>query len=54
VDIRADSDQVRDAALAAVLAASGRIATQRNVEIQWRKVLTWDPSLRSANAAVVG
>jgi N-carbamoyl-L-amino-acid hydrolase len=39
VDIRADSDEVRDAALAAVLSESERIAASRNVEIQWRKVL---------------
>jgi N-carbamoyl-L-amino-acid hydrolase len=39
VDIRADSDRARDAAFAAVLAESEGIATRRNVEIQWRKVL---------------
>ncbi|MFL6601665.1 MAG: allantoate amidohydrolase [Steroidobacteraceae bacterium] len=39
VDIRADSDEVRDAAFAAVLSESERIAKSRNVEIQWRKVL---------------
>jgi allantoate deiminase/N-carbamoyl-L-amino-acid hydrolase len=39
VDIRADSDQVRDGAFAAVLAESERIAAGRNVDIQWRKVL---------------
>lgn len=39
VDIRADNDPVRDAAFAAVLAESERIAARRNVEIQWRKVL---------------
>jgi allantoate deiminase/N-carbamoyl-L-amino-acid hydrolase len=39
VDIRADSDQVRDAAFAAVSSEAERIATRRNVEIQWRKVL---------------
>jgi allantoate deiminase/N-carbamoyl-L-amino-acid hydrolase len=39
VDIRADSDQVRDGAFAAVLAESERIAARRNVDIQWRKVL---------------
>jgi allantoate deiminase/N-carbamoyl-L-amino-acid hydrolase len=39
VDIRAPSDQVREAAFAAVMAESERIAARRNVEIQWRKVL---------------
>jgi beta-ureidopropionase / N-carbamoyl-L-amino-acid hydrolase len=39
VDIRADSDPVRNAAFAAVMAESERIAARRNVEIQWRKVL---------------
>jgi allantoate deiminase/N-carbamoyl-L-amino-acid hydrolase len=39
VDIRADSDAVREAALAAVLAESARIAERRQVGIKWRKVL---------------
>jgi N-carbamoyl-L-amino-acid hydrolase len=39
VDIRADSDPVRDHAFAAVLAESERIAARRNVQINWRKVL---------------
>jgi N-carbamoyl-L-amino-acid hydrolase len=39
VDIRADRDEVRDSAFAAVLAESERIAARRKVEIQWRKVL---------------
>src|SRR5262249_38606293 len=39
VDIRADTDVARDTAFAAVLAESDRIAAQRKVEIQWRKVL---------------
>jgi allantoate deiminase/N-carbamoyl-L-amino-acid hydrolase len=39
VDIRADSDPVRDHAFAAVLAESERIAARRNVLINWRKML---------------
>jgi N-carbamoyl-L-amino-acid hydrolase len=39
VDIRADKNQLRDAAYAAVVADSERIAARRKVEIQWRKVL---------------
>ena len=39
VDIRADRDEVRDAAFAAVLAESEQIAARRKVDIQWRKVL---------------
>ncbi len=39
VDIRADADGTRNAALADVHAESGRIATQRGVNIQWRTVL---------------
>jgi beta-ureidopropionase / N-carbamoyl-L-amino-acid hydrolase len=39
IDIRADRDQVRDAAFAAILAESERIAACRRVDIQWRKVL---------------
>src|ERR1700730_3266613 len=39
VDIRADSDPVRNSAFEAVLSESERIAARRNVEIQWRKVL---------------
>jgi N-carbamoyl-L-amino-acid hydrolase len=39
VDIRADSDPVRNAAFAAVMAESESIAARRNVNIQWRKVL---------------
>jgi N-carbamoyl-L-amino-acid hydrolase len=39
VDIRADRDEVRDTAFAAVVAESERIAARRKVEIQWRKVL---------------
>jgi beta-ureidopropionase / N-carbamoyl-L-amino-acid hydrolase len=39
VDIRADKDELRDAAFAAVVAECERIAARRKVEIQWRKVL---------------
>jgi beta-ureidopropionase / N-carbamoyl-L-amino-acid hydrolase len=39
VDIRAHQDQVRDAALASVLAESESIADRRKVDIQWRKML---------------
>jgi allantoate deiminase/N-carbamoyl-L-amino-acid hydrolase len=39
VDIRADRNDVRDTAFAAVLAESERIAARRNVDIHWRKVL---------------
>ena len=39
VDVRADNDEVRDAALGDLLAESERIATRRTVEIQWRRVL---------------
>jgi allantoate deiminase/N-carbamoyl-L-amino-acid hydrolase len=39
IDIRADRDEVRDAAVAAVMAESERIATRRGVDIQWKKVL---------------
>jgi beta-ureidopropionase / N-carbamoyl-L-amino-acid hydrolase len=39
VDIRADRDEVRDAAFAAVLAESEGIAARRKVDIHWRKVL---------------
>jgi acetylornithine deacetylase/succinyl-diaminopimelate desuccinylase-like protein len=39
VDIRADRDVVRDAAVAAVTAESERIAARRGVDIHWRKVL---------------
>lgn len=42
IDIRAADNAVRDAAMAAVISASERIATQRNVEIQFRKVLQVD------------
>ena len=59
VDIRADSDEVRDAAFAAVLSESKRIATRRNVEIQWRKVLDVGcvpcaPKLQQLWAASIG
>jgi hydantoinase/carbamoylase family amidase len=39
VDIRADHDELRDAAYAAVLADSNSIAARRQVAIEWRKVL---------------
>jgi OHCU decarboxylase len=39
VDIRADKDEVRDAAYSKVLAQSERIAARRKVEIEWHKVL---------------
>jgi allantoate deiminase/N-carbamoyl-L-amino-acid hydrolase len=39
VDIRADRNDVRDTAFAAVLAESERIGARRNVDIHWRKVL---------------
>jgi allantoate deiminase/N-carbamoyl-L-amino-acid hydrolase len=39
VDIRADKDELRDAAFASVVAECERIAARRRVEIQWRKVL---------------
>jgi OHCU decarboxylase len=39
VDIRADQDAVREAAIAGVLAEAERIAQRRQVEIRWRKVL---------------
>ena len=39
VDIRADNDEVRAAALARVLAESEQIAARRHVGIEWRKVL---------------
>ncbi|HEY0766994.1 MAG TPA: 2-oxo-4-hydroxy-4-carboxy-5-ureidoimidazoline decarboxylase [Steroidobacteraceae bacterium] len=39
VDIRADNDEVRNAAVARVMAESERIAARRQVDIQWRTVL---------------
>jgi allantoate deiminase/N-carbamoyl-L-amino-acid hydrolase len=39
VDIRADRDDVRDAAYADIVAESERIAARRQVQIHWRKVL---------------
>ena len=39
VDIRADCDEVRDAALTDIVAESERIAGRRQVAIKWRKVL---------------
>ncbi|MDB6091930.1 MAG: uraD [Gammaproteobacteria bacterium] len=39
IDIRADTDELRDVAAAAVVADCERIADRRKVEIQWRKVL---------------
>ena len=39
VDIRADRDEARLAAVTDVIAESERIATRRGVQIQWRKVL---------------
>ena len=39
IDIRADSDGVRDAAVAAVMTAAKAIAERRKVEIQFRKLL---------------
>jgi acetylornithine deacetylase/succinyl-diaminopimelate desuccinylase-like protein len=39
VDIRADSDELRDAALAGVVAESERIAARRQVRIEWRRAL---------------
>lgn len=42
IDIRAADDATRDAAVAAVIAASNHIATRRNVDIQFRKILAVD------------
>jgi allantoate deiminase/N-carbamoyl-L-amino-acid hydrolase len=39
VDIRADRDELRDAAYASVVAESESIAARRRVAIEWRKVL---------------
>jgi allantoate deiminase/N-carbamoyl-L-amino-acid hydrolase len=39
VDIRADRDEVRDAAVAAVMSESERIAARRAVDIRWRRML---------------
>jgi beta-ureidopropionase / N-carbamoyl-L-amino-acid hydrolase len=39
VDIRADRDEVRDAAFGSIVAESERIAARRRVEVTWRKVL---------------
>jgi allantoate deiminase/N-carbamoyl-L-amino-acid hydrolase len=39
IDIRADRDEVRDAAFADIVAESERIAARRQVTIEWRKVL---------------
>jgi allantoate deiminase/N-carbamoyl-L-amino-acid hydrolase len=39
VDIRADKDELRDAAFASVVAECERIAARRRVEIPWRTVL---------------
>jgi allantoate deiminase/N-carbamoyl-L-amino-acid hydrolase len=39
VDIRADRDEVRDAAYASVVADSETLAARRQVAIEWRKVL---------------
>jgi len=39
VDIRADSDEVRDAAFAAVMSEAERIAARRAVDIRWQRVL---------------
>lgn len=39
VDIRADRDEVRDAAFTSIVAESERIAARRQVAIEWRKVL---------------
>jgi beta-ureidopropionase / N-carbamoyl-L-amino-acid hydrolase len=39
VDVRAERDEVRDAAFASIVAESERIAERRQVTIEWRKVL---------------
>jgi N-carbamoyl-L-amino-acid hydrolase len=39
VDIRADRDEIRDAAVAAVTGESQKISARRGVDIQWKQVL---------------
>jgi len=39
IDVRADRDEVRDAALTDIVAESERIAARRQVTIEWRKVM---------------